>query len=273
MSHPFSIWSAFDVDLSPEDMVLALEDRGLTVCELSDEHGAMLLEREGSPEEIGGAFRAFSEKHGVSFPQGHLWLRVQLCRDVSETVATLDRWFRLFGAIGIRNAVLHPDTHFPEGTDREEIMTQNTAVLKQLVPLAEKAGIRLCLENISKPFEKAEGLLELIERAGGSPVLGICLDTGHLHIHDSGSQKSFILAAGSRLHALHIADNQGTSDQHMMPFGRGSVDFSEVMTGLKAIGYCDLFNYEIPGERDCPMVLRKAKTEYLKAVTDYLFSL
>ena len=45
----FSIWSSYDVDLSPEDMVLAMERRGLTVCELSDEHAAVLLKRDGLP--------------------------------------------------------------------------------------------------------------------------------------------------------------------------------------------------------------------------------
>ena len=62
----FSIWSSMDVDLSPEDMVLALEDRGMTVCELSDDHGAELLKKPGTPEEIGAAFGAFAaELQGI----------------------------------------------------------------------------------------------------------------------------------------------------------------------------------------------------------------
>ena len=273
MKQEFSIWSSFDVDLSPEEMVLALEARGMHLCELSDEHAVMLLNREGTPAQIGQAFRAFAAAHNVSFPQGHLWLSVRLCDASTDVIQILSRWIELFSAIGIRNAVLHCDAHsFPENTSQETIWEANAAVLRKLAPIAEGHHVRLCLENLRYVFNTAQSLLEVIHRVS-SPALGICLDTGHLNITQGETQAHFIHTAGNYLHALHIADNEGKTDQHMMPFGRGTVDFSEVMQALKEIGYQDLFNYEIPGERNVPMVLRAAKTVYLRAVTDYLFSL
>ena len=269
----FSIWSSFDIDLSPEDMVLELERRGMTVCELSDEHASMLLEREGDPAKIGKAFGTFAAEHGVTFPQGHLWLFVRLCDQEQDAVGILTRWIKLFSGIGIRNAVLHCDGHsFPEGTDRETILASNAAVLKQLAPVAEQYGVRICLENLIHDFNDAETLLDLIARVA-SPAFGICLDTGHLNITCPGTQEHFILTAGDKLHAIHIADNEGKRDQHMMPFGKGTVDFASVMKGLSEIGYQDLFNYEIPGERRAPLSVRRAKTAFLKEVTEYLFSL
>jgi hypothetical protein len=86
------------------------------------------------------------------------------------------------------------------------------------------------------------------------------------------SQLDFIRGAGKLLIALHIADNDGTSDQHMMPLGRGRVNWWEVMTGLREVGYNRLFNYEIPGERQASPKVRMAKLEYIKAVTEELFS-
>lgn len=273
MKQPFSIWSSFDIDLSPEDMVLAMEDRGLTVCELSDEHAAELLKRPGDPYDTGKTFRDFAASHGLSFPQGHLWLRVRLCDSNTDSVGILKNWLKLFAGIGIKNAVLHCDAKsFPEGTPINEIYEANAQKLRPLAKTAEELGIRICLENLSTTFQSAKSLLEVINRVN-SPALGICLDTGHLNISGVSSQKEFILNAGDRLHALHIADNEGQADQHMMPFGRGTVDFADVMAGLKEIGYSDLFNYEIPGERNLPPPLRKAKAAYLQEVTDYLFSL
>lgn len=271
--HAFSIWSSYDVDLSPEDMVLAIERRGMHLSELSDEHAAMLLAREGDPMEIGRAFGAFAASHGVSFPQGHLFLRARLCSGETDSVAILTRWLLLFAGIGIRNAVLHCDARsFPDDAAEEEIIAANAGKLRLLTPTAEKHGICICLENLrGRVFHSAEGLLRVIE-AVGSPALGICLDTGHLNLVHPGEQAAFIEKAGSRLHALHIADNQGETDQHMMPFGRGTVDFFSVMKALKKIGYRDLFNYEIPGERNLPPVLRGAKAKYLEAVTDTLFA-
>ena len=272
MVHPFSIWSSYDIDLSPEDMVLAMERRGLTVCELSDEHAAALLQREGTPEEIGAAFRAFAAEHHVTFPQGHLWRTVRLCDKSEEIVGILGNWFRMFGAIGIRNGVLHCDNKsFPAGTDAETILNANAAVLKILAPMADACGVRICLENLKSFFTDAESILTVIERTG-SQTIGICLDTGHLHLCHPKDQEHFILTAGDKLHALHIADNQGQQDQHMMPFGRGNADFRSVMKGLKEIGYTDLFNYEIPGESLCPPEVRDAKAEYLKTVTETLFA-
>ena len=269
----FSIWSAFDVELSPEDMVLELEKRGLRLCELSDEHGDMLLKRGGDPAQIGAAFRAFAAEHGVSFPQGHLWLAVRLCDTTRDVIGILKNWLRLFAAIGIKNAVLHCDSSsFPKGTDAETIIAANAEALKKLTPLAEELRIRICLENLLGVFHDATVLNRVIDLVG-SPALGICLDTGHLNIAHHGTQASFILAAGQRLHALHLADNEGATDQHMMPFGRGNVDFRAVMYALDAVSYDGLINYEIPGERFLPMCLRKAKTDYLRTVTDYLLSL
>ncbi len=273
-TNTFSIWSSYDIDLSPEDMVLQMEKRGLTVCELSDEHAAVLLERGGDPAETGKAFRAYAAEHGLSFPQGHLWLTVRLCHPETDSVGILKNWLVLFSAIGIKNAVLHCDGRsFAEGTAKEEILAANAAQLKALVPTAEELGVRICLENLRGTFAHVDDLLAVID-AVGSPALGICLDTGHLNIAETGlTQKEFILRAGDKLHALHIADNEGKADQHMMPFGRGNVNWTSVMEGLSEIGYADCFNYEIPGERLCPMPVRDAKADYLKAVTQYLFSI
>lgn len=272
MSTPlFSIWSSFDVDLTPEEMVLALEERGMSVCELSDEHGEVLLNRGEDPEKIGREFKEFAAAHGVSFPQGHLWLKVHLCDPDPSVMEILKKWLILFASIGVKNAVLHMDrASFPEGTDKETLLSVNAEKLKVLSKTAEEWGIRICLENLRGAFECVEDLLDVIDLVG-SPAIGICLDTGHLNISHASSQEHFIKTAGDKLHALHIADNEGETDQHMMPFGKGNVDFQEVMRSLKAIGYSDLFNYEIPGERRLPMELRAAKTEYLKKVTEYLY--
>lgn len=276
MNHPelFSIWSSFDVELSPEDMVLAMERRGLTVCELSDEHAAMLLKREGTPAEVGAAFAAYANEHNLTFPQGHLWLAVRLCSAEIDAVSILRSWFELFAAIGIQNAVLHLDGHsLGAGASHEEVLSANVEKLRLLAPYAEELGLRICLENLGGHFASLESLLEVIRRVN-SPALGICLDTGHLHIHSRDmTQEQFILGAGKYLHALHIADNDTSGDQHLMPFGRGTVDWSSVMRGLNAIGYEDCFNYEIPGERRAPLSVRDAKADYLKTVTSYLFSL
>ena len=102
----------------------------------------------------------------------------------------------------------------------------------------------------------------MIERVG-SKQLGICLDTGHLNLTVKG-HRDFILKAGARLKALHIADNDGVTDQHRMPFNYGTVDFYEVVRALREIGYEGIFNLEISGEAWIPHELRDAKLCFIK---------
>lgn len=270
----FSIWSGFDPELSPEELVLTLEKRGMSVCELSTEHGAALLAREGDPADIGKQYRLYAAAHNIRFPQGHLWLGAPLCDGSAHTRRELERWLTLYAAIGIENAVLHCDEgYFPPDTDAAAMIAANARSLQPYIRLAETLGIRICLENLVEYIRTAEDLLAVIEQAGGSEWLGICLDTGHLNLSAPGTEAHFIRCAGSRLHALHIDDNEGRTDQHLLPFSRGNVHFPAVMQALRSIGYNGLFNYEIPGEW-CPAgFLREAKVAYIRQLTQYLFTL
>ena len=276
-----SIWSSYYVDLSPEDAILEIAKQGYKYTELSDEHGAVLLER-GDPKTVGAAFGAFAREHGVEIPQGHLYLKVRLCSNEEDSAAVLKNWLDLFEAIGIKNAVLHCDSIFPEGLLEEEIRERNKAVLAQLVEHLEGKDFTICLENLGNsvsPMEngyykysvhyRVEELLWYIEQLG-SEHLGVCLDTGHLNLTKACSQGAFIRKAGKHLKALHIADNQGATDQHLMPFGVGNVNFEEVHAALQEIGYDGLYNLEIPGERKAPMEIRGYKLQYIKKCMEYL---
>ena len=266
MKPALSMWSSYYVDLSPEEAISELARHGVRHCELSDEHAKTLLGR-GAPREVGQAFGAHAAAEGVSVLQGHLWLACKICTD-PDAVSVLTDWMTLFSAIGIRSAVLHCDRLADEkGITDQERLDRNVAVLRQLAPIARERGIVICLENLTWLYrpEDFRYLLDAVD----SPALGICLDTGHLNLV-GGDQAAFIRAAGDRLRALHVADNEGKHDQHLMPYGRGTVDIAAVTAALSEIGYSGLFNYEIPGERSCPLPIRAHKLTYIRACYDYL---
>ena len=265
-----SVWSAYYVDLSPEDAILELKKNGICASELSDEHGYMLLQR-GDPEKAGKEFHAFLEKENFTVTQGHLFLRVKLVTD-ETAVDTLEKWLRLYEAIGIENAVLHADMIAgDEEISRKERIDRNREKLIRLYERTADLKIRIAMENISA-MPDIDSLLELIEPLDASRF-GVCLDTGHLNFSKSPDQAQFIRKAGKRLCALHIADNEGKTDQHMMPFGRGNVDFETVVSEIGKVGYSGLFNLEIPGERMAPMPVLAAKLRYIREVYNYLFSI
>ena len=265
-----SMWTSYYADQTPEEAVRLLKENGYDFCEFSDEHGAMLLER-GDAKEVGAAFRAYCDSIGMQVTQGHLYLRVCLCDETTPVVEIMHRWFDLFLAIGIKSAVLHCDAMPRSSLSREEKKEKNLAVLKQLTEYLKGTDLVICLENMQNFCENAEELMWFVEKLD-CPNIGICLDTGHLNIvpNTTPDHVAFILRAGKHLKALHIADNEGARDQHLLPFGVGKIDFSAIVSALKEIGYDGLFNYEVPGERRAPLEIRAAKLAYAKTIFEYL---
>jgi sugar phosphate isomerase/epimerase len=179
----------------------------------------------------------------------------------------------MFEAIGIKNAVLHIDPMDVENTDYRERIEKNVPKLRELIAKISHVDITLCLENLCVTFISIEDILEVIERVG-SDKLGICLDTGHLNILKANTQGDFIRKAGKYLKALHVHDNDGSADQHLIPFARGKIDFKDIVTALRDIDYDGLFNFEIPGDsHKCPIEIKHAKVQYVRAIYDYLMKL
>lgn len=262
------IWTYYHQEIPFEQKVEAYLKAGIRYGELSDEDGFALLER-GDASVVGREMKHFIDGSGFSLPQGHLWLRVNLAAgDYMDSVDKLKNWVDLFYALGIRAAVLHPGS-CEEGTEEALAMERRVKALKTLCDYTQGSGLTICIENMSKGvYTDVEPLLSLLE-AVGSHQLGICLDTGHLHI-TGGDQYAFITRAGVHLQAVHIADNEGERDQHMMPFGRGTVDWDAVCRGLRGIGYNGFCSFEIPGESHAPFEIRQMKLTYVKGMMEYL---
>ena len=265
-----SIWSSYYIDLSPEEAVDRFCANGIYSSELSDEHGLQLLERDEDIIKTATEFAEFLRARNFEMTQGHLWLRARICADESA-IEKLCKWIDLYEAIGIKNMVLHCDALHDTDLSMDEKIQMNVNKLKIIADHIKNKDITVCLENLSRINRNADEILNIINLVG-SPKLGVCLDTGHLNLTDK-DQTAFIMKSGDKLKALHIANNDGTSDQHTMPFARGKVDFVKVVQALRQIGYDGLFNLEIPGENNIPLELRDAKIAFIKTCFDYLMRL
>lgn len=269
MEAKLSMWSSYYIDLNPYDMVLELERIGCEYSELSDEHGLTLLNESEDIVATGKKFKEFADKHNVHFLQGHLWLDIKLCAK-DNTIEKLKQWIVLFESIGITRMVLHCDDMSGGNLSYQDVLNENIQTLMKIKPFLENRNVIICLENLVAVTKNVDELLYIVNKLD-SPNFGICLDTGHLNL-TCKNQREFILKANDKLKALHIADNEGYNDQHLMPFGRGNVNFNEVIESLKEINYEGLLNYEIPGERDCSLEIRKLKFEYIKKTFNLLIN-
>ena len=80
----------------------------------------------------------------------------------------------------------------------------------------------------------------------GSGVLVACVDIGHSAMANTGGEspgKMIRALGGKRVKALHVHDNDLVRDVHTLPFTR-KIDWDEVMTALKDIGYDGELTFE-----------------------------
>jgi sugar phosphate isomerase/epimerase len=228
---------------------------------------------------VGRAFRGFCEDIGVAVPQGHLKLFADIANeDLAARRAELDElkhWLDLYAVLGIETAVLHPGRWdmMAGKAMSDQSLAANVESLRELLAHADGGPTTICLEN----GHSAAELNRLIDGVGRTG-LGICFDTGHLNVALTKSPETaesfggFVAEAGARLKALHLADNDGSGDQHLMPCERGTVDWSAVMRGLADIGFDGPLNYEIPGEIKCSAEERLEKLDRLAGVTEELIA-
>ena len=286
MEAKLSIWSGYYGDFPIEGAVMEFIKDGIYATELSHEHGEELLARSDDRVATGKALRAFLEEKNFEISQGHLRLHCRLCT-VENAVEGICEEIDLYEAIGIKNMVLHPDMMEESGLTYKERFERNAAALRRISEyVKDKEDVTICMENlrpekdigsefekINRPFQGVDDLLRLIGEVDAHGRFGICLDTGHLNLTEK-DQLAFIRKAGTRLHALHIANNDGTADQHVMPFARGNVNFYEVVKGLREVDYHGLYNLEIGAESAwLPLSLRHAKAAFIKAAYNHVFGI
>jgi sugar phosphate isomerase/epimerase len=258
-----SVWSAYLMESNPEEMIAEFANHGFKYTELSDEHGKELIQR-GAPVKVGRALREYAEGYDFSFIQGHLWLKADIVNPSFdqrlETIDELKKWLELFSALGIRAGVLHPGGAKArgEGWSEEKISDVRSESLKILTDFIQDMPISIAIENCGENIDQLLAIVDGVD----SDSLGICLDTGHLNLI-KGNQGEFIHKCDSKLLALHIADNLGVNDDHMLPYSKGTVDWKDVINALHDINYDGLFNFEVPGERHCPAGARLVKLDYM----------
>jgi len=116
---------------------------------------------------------------------------------------------------GASIAVIHPGAN----AGKEEIPRMIPLLLdslEELLPVAERLGVRLGLENMlpHHPGADFRELRQVVEEIG-SRWLGVCFDTGHAHV--SGQVKEGMEVLKDLIITFHLADNDGTRDMHLQP--------------------------------------------------------
>ncbi|MBT4820554.1 MAG: sugar phosphate isomerase/epimerase, partial [Lentisphaerae bacterium] len=93
--------------------------------------------------------------------------------------------------------------------------------LDELSPHAERCGVRIAFENLMSHGNADQ--LALIFSEYPPDYVGLCYDSGHGNV--TGDGLDLLEKWQHRLIAVHLHDNDGTGDQHQLPY-QGSIDWS-----------------------------------------------
>ena len=95
-----------------------------------------------------------------------------------------------------------------------------------IIDCAEQNGFVIGFENSVSPDLHLRAVLDTFR----SPAAGFTFDTGHWHCFAPDS--TFPSEYAERLVITHLQDNDGSDDQHRIPFD-GTVDFAELVPVLR----------------------------------------
>jgi sugar phosphate isomerase/epimerase len=207
--------------------------------------------------------KAEADKYGIEFGQVHapFPLFVPKSPKGGENVkADVAKSIEICARVGCPRIVIHPifdgSARFPSMTKEEEIKA-NMEYYTSIIPLLKKYGVVCCLENMwgqdwktkkvytgaCSEINEVINYIDTLNEIAGERCFGFCLDIGHLLL--LGQDPCYwIEKLGDRLETLHVHDNDGVSDEHILPY-LGCANWERFVLGLRKIGYSRNFSFEV----------------------------
>jgi sugar phosphate isomerase/epimerase len=172
-------------------------------------------------------------------------------------MAEVERALQIARRIAVKVLVVH--LGWPQGQTRFGGSNRDAArrSIEELFLLAEPLGVRIAAEVIPNDLSRPGSLVNLIEEDLESAEIGICLDFGHAHME--GDLVDAIEVASGHLAAVHVHDNRGRADDHLLPF-EGTIDWPAALTAVQKVGYDGPMIFEIAGRGPARDMLVRART-------------
>ena len=202
--------------------------------------------------------RSLANDRGVTFNQAHAPFVFNWAdREIYEKVAQprVLRAVEIAALVGAHTIIVHPIHHQPYPGHEREMHTLNVEYYQAFIPVCRAYGIKVAVENMWQrdPIRKyivddvgsrGATLAALVDDLNAiAPCFTACLDVGHSVLVGEETQNAIYALGAERLGALHVHDNNYREDQHTLP-GLGRMNWPEITTALREIGYRGEFTYE-----------------------------
>ncbi len=249
----------------------------------SDHNGRTGIYSEGRERHL-AAVAQTADRLGLRLVQAHSPMGKPLNDPDGSFLADTILCVEACGRWGIPNLVVH--SGYLPNLSKAETFARNRDFLLPILREAEKYGVNILVENFNRMYKEevywidnAPDLLTMIETVD-HPLFHAVWDTGHANLQPM-PQDEAIRILGSHIRALHVHDNLGDKDSHLLPF-QGTMDMDSVLCGLRDIDYTGYFTFEV-GRFFAPSANRRHDCEESRlakpsialqdAMERYLFSL
>ena len=201
---------------------------------------------------------------------------IEACHDAEFTIVHIHGQYWSWNPTNLRreidfshhlsaeNLVLHPVCFgLVEEDDRPD-----WPEIVRILEYAAKFGVRLVMENIKDSIWALDRILDEIGDDPEQTNLGICIDIGHANQStDAGRHPvtNYLERYAGQLVHLHLHDNDGESDDHLIP-GEGTVDWPSTLGVLETIGFSGTAVLEAYQENTSPYEVVRQGTEFFKRI-------
>lgn len=211
----------------------------------ADKNDALLVS--DNWKENAKSLKSYAESLGATFIQAHSpgGNPLEKGEKFDYLLKTTIRSIEVCGKMGIKNTVVHAG--MLKEISKEEYFERNREFFRKLIPTMEKCGVNVLCENSTKAnmggmyfTNSGSDMLEFVKYVD-HPLFHACWDTGHANCE--GNQYDEIMTLGDELYALHVHDNSGHRDEHLIPYC-GTINMDDVMHALIDSGYSGYFTFE-----------------------------
>lgn len=144
-----------------------------------------------------------------------------------------------------------------------QLNEEDIARIADILEQAAARSLRLSLEN--GPPDLLTHVLEQMADHPAHDYLGICIDTGHANMHSrlyESPAPQLIRRFRSRLIHLHLHDNHGERDEHLVP-GQGTIGWPSVFEELIQSGYTGQMVFELADKE--PEIAAERASRFVRA--------
>jgi len=188
-----------------------------------------------------------------------------------DSVAYIKNSLRTAAAFGAPIVSVCPG-HTIFGQTSEDGWRRLCQSLDEICSAADSVRLKVALEPADRYetdlVNNCEQAIQLLEDVRWDN-LGVVLDNGHSHVVGESAEK-MVARLGDRLFHVHVDDNLGQRDQHLIP-GNGTFDFVPFIAAVRETGYNGFLTAELSWDYtlepdDAARATRTRMKEYLRRV-------